>query len=842
MTITRDDIKLLASERLNDDADGGGYMTGNVIQDGVENNLFPDISEVDRAQGAVDFRKAYVAVFEIGTDTYYGAHVIIDTLPEDPSVSALLYQSSGTAQLRSEVITLMNSGATGDTAESGGPGWKGTKPLTIDADVDDRQVKIDGVSIRLIPVSSVPNSVSGSIAASSDSSTTGVALVAIGSSLAVELAPGGTGYVRFTGGAMPGTVSGNYTYASGTVVLGETTVDGLPYLTFSGEIDNVTFLSANGALSYGATDMPGNGDYRKDTSGITAATAVSATYQPALNLTLPQNLHEFTFTVGMTLVQTITLPYQSEVASEEISWTDTGGNTRVMSNMGPTSFLKPYTGSDSNATINRSTKQVTILWAPVDKPKVGTPVSIRYVRAGYVQPLGSGCLSGAFSANAVTVTPTSGWGLRGAQFKIGSDLHRIIDNVIYKSNNNRFSSPVVVGAFDPTTSKILMIVADGTTITNWFGVEVSNTFPATAIADAQLPTDIQPETLTIGGTKTAGGTFTATADINGEFSTAVVTGSYSKLTGLLSLTFSESVSIETLTYEGDQLTFTPVSEDVAGVDPDLFPLNGEVQAYRVNDLIVVHNTEAMSPATVTNGQTVDTGRDRVADIRVFGDDGDEITVGFSFSRALGTITFTDVSTYDQPVTITHRVEDMALAIAVDTTGLITLSRPLTHDYPADDSFVSGVLYLADIQARSHPGFQQETWTGEWSNVIIGDGILADYNEVSNPVIVTNKGAITERWAVIFTNTTAYKIIGEQVGQIAIGSTGVDSSPINPATGEPYFTIDADGWGSGWQIGNVYRFNTDGGSTPFWTMRSIAPSDPFDSQDHITVAARGSINA
>lgn len=111
MPILETDIKLIASERLNDDADGGGFMTGTVVPDGVENNLFPDIADADRVYGRVQLRKCYVSVASADADTYLGAHTILDDLPDDPAASALIVCKVGYSQQRSDIVAaLANSG------------------------------------------------------------------------------------------------------------------------------------------------------------------------------------------------------------------------------------------------------------------------------------------------------------------------------------------------------------------------------------------------------------------------------------------------------------------------------------------------------------------------------------------------------------------------------------------------------------------------------------------------------------------------------------------------------------------------------------------------------------
>ena len=91
MAITSDDIKLMQPERLTDNTDGGGQMTGLEVVDGDINNLFEDISRVDRTYGEVSLRKAFLKVDTDTADLYLDAHSIISAQPLDPNVSGLLF-------------------------------------------------------------------------------------------------------------------------------------------------------------------------------------------------------------------------------------------------------------------------------------------------------------------------------------------------------------------------------------------------------------------------------------------------------------------------------------------------------------------------------------------------------------------------------------------------------------------------------------------------------------------------------------------------------------------------------------------------------------------------------
>jgi hypothetical protein len=121
-------------------------------------------------------------------------------------------------------------------------------------------------------------------------------------------------------------------------------------------------------------------------------------------------------------------------------------------------------------------------------------------------------------------------------------------------------------------------------------------------------------------------------------------------------------------------------------------------------------------------------------------------------------------------------------------------------------------------------------------------VLAAYDQTANPIAVTNAGAITERWAIIFTSNTDFYLAGEAVGQIITGNTATTLAPVNPATGEAYFTLQPAGWGSGWAAGNVYRFNTAGANFPLWVARTVlqSPSAP-PGTDQTTISILGDID-
>lgn len=128
MPIETNNLVLYKSERLTDTTDGGGKYSGQVVVDGESNNLFPDVSELDRTMGRVSMRKIYAGVNSVDTDALMGSTVFISKNPDDPNVSALLFSTSShtdtrdSAQNRLENYLAKGPQAVGsllDTAYSG---------------------------------------------------------------------------------------------------------------------------------------------------------------------------------------------------------------------------------------------------------------------------------------------------------------------------------------------------------------------------------------------------------------------------------------------------------------------------------------------------------------------------------------------------------------------------------------------------------------------------------------------------------------------------------------------------------------------------------------------------
>lgn len=287
-------------------------------------------------------------------------------------------------------------------------------------------------------------------------------------------------------------------------------------------------------------------------------------------------------------------------------------------------------------------------------------------------------------------------------------------------------------------------------------------------------------------------------------------------------------------------TTLPLSADVLGIDPVRLPLTGRVPIFRDGDVIVVHERKAVSwPVSVSAGQAVTLPGAPFGQLDLTDASGNEVsTQYYTVDMDTGVVTMaSSLSGLAQPLTASVVVEDMVLVSSVDLSGRLTLAAPLSRSY-STSALVSSALLFGDLQAQNPVFFSQQTWQNVWSDILSGSTTTAQYNRTLFPLSVVNADATTERWAFIFQGPTSGVIVGETLGQIGTFSTAADASPLNPITGKPYFTLRKDGWGSGWGVNNVLRFNTIGPNAPIWFARTVLPGAEATLGDSFRVQMRG----
>lgn len=845
MTITVADIKIMASARMVDATDGGGQMSATALQDGVENNVFPDISTLNRAQGALQLRKVFPAVLNAGTDTLLGTHVILDDVPDDPDVFGLVMPAATSfnplTQTVADLALELNASASSESYK-----YRGSVTITAVAAAAASVLSISGLRVPFIPKSTTSSAVSGALAAPNSQGAFVTAWEPTGQT--GTLGTQGAGILKLGNTDLngilhcpDGSISGSFTYVApaGTdfnngagATQFPTTVTGT--VTSSSLDGSVTFF-ADGPFGTRVYTNSGSGRYwtNSATTLPPASTNISCS-EILMDIALPRK--------KVTLANGSSFDAQIETASALNTIRVDYSRLTGLGSLEKHVALQVRTSEKieglhlTYGRVNRATGILTLVFDSDMRD-----ISVYYAAGGSTTPLLPAALvsSGLISAGTASVTLASGKSFGTATFDVngGGEAALRAYGAVVGNGPILNVSGVTRGSVTPGGVMSLPGGNDGRSIVNWYGCQRTSSIPVSSFTGT-VETNLAPITVT--GNTAASVAFSATANSAGVFATPPVSGTYDKTTGALSLTFSTPVKLEDLAYSGTRNNPSLATCDLWGINQALFASDGTVPILHLNDVVVLQNTIEIAAATYVNGNTVNCGRTDLANVRIIGTNNAGILTGWSVDKVTGVITISSIAGWLQPVRIRHSIEHVSVVAQV-TASTVTLNRALTRQF-ASGSVLSSALVVGDMGARTGLGFSQGTWTNVWSDTRIGDAITPQYQQISNPIVVSNLGSATERWAIIFTSASVFRLVGESLGQIATGDINSVFVPVNPATGTPYFTIAATGWGSGWANGNVLRFNTTGGNAPVWMARVVRPSAPNSNADSLTIAVRGDIDA
>jgi len=471
-----------------------------------------------------------------------------------------------------------------------------------------------------------------------------------------------------------------------------------------------------------------------------------------------------------------------------------------------------------------------------------------------------------------------------ARFKVGSDTFLDRTGTLYRnvdpSNNSGIASGVIqygtgkveIDSWTPNADNSITLESLTTT---------TDLPPLNRISFRTPIIPIRPQSLTMVVASLEYGQLTLTTDENGVIETNRAHGSINHITGFVNIYFYTKTEItvanraeieandwydplleyggagktyinvpvwidaSSVHYNAIAYTYIPLDSEILGLSATRLPLDGRVPIFRIGDIGIISATKSYELPNYVAGQTYSLADQRISWLELEDSEGakvpyDMYVVDYDYGKftlngdfALGALI--------APLKAKYRYQDMGLIRDVQINGQITFTKPVTHNYSAEDSIVGSALVIGDMQARYTRKFVQQTWSNLWADEATGGAISANYNDSLYPIAVTNNGAIQERWALVFTSNTDFRIVGEYSGQIGLGSVGAECTPINPVTGAPYFTVKKEGWGAGWASGNVLRFNTIAATFPVWVIRTVKQSEPTVLSDQFQIMLRGDID-
>ena len=293
---------------------------------------------------------------------------------------------------------------------------------------------------------------------------------------------------------------------------------------------------------------------------------------------------------------------------------------------------------------------------------------------------------------------------------------------------------------------------------------------------------------------------------------------------------SKHVFANTITYDARSYSYLPVDSNVVKIDTVRLPQDGKIPIFRRGDTIIIGNRVTTDIGSAhTGGQTVTLPRNDVTRIGVVdADDKNVDATLWDYDLAAGTITWKtplDLSMYKMPLKINHAQEERNRIREVDIDGTLSLLFAMRRSYPIADTYVSSVLIGGDLQVRVSIPFTQRSWNNVWQDTPVGEQLLNKLNLKDYPMILTDDGAIKERWMIKMTGTNQFELYGETLGFVMRGDTLTNLAPINPATGKPYFTLPKQAFGADapWANQDVIRFNTWGTLLPVLVLCAVQPN-------------------
>lgn len=493
-----------------------------------------------------------------------------------------------------------------------------------------------------------------------------------------------------------------------------------------------------------------------------------------------------------------------------------------------------------------------------------------------------------WTADKLSFDLTSGYNeqiLSGSvRFKVGADT--IIDRsgLIYRNVDSATGSGTQSGTIQYGTGIV--------ELSSWTpNVDNQITMQSLATTTDMLPIHhvsfrtptipIRPGSLTVVVAAMAGGQLTLTANEAGVIETAQAHGLINYETGFVDIYFYTKTEITeanrqdieaeewylpqlefqeagktyinvpywidatSVRYNAIAYTYIPLDAEILGLSATRLPPDGRVPIFRVGDIGVIASSKKQELPSHVAGQTYNLNDQRISWCELEDSNGvkvpfDMYVVDYDYGRVTLSGDFA-LNSLVAPISAAYRYQDMGLINDVQINGQITLTKPVTHNYDADNSIVGSALVIGDMFSRYTSKFVQSTWNNVWADVPSSATISANYNDALYPIAVTNKGAIQERWALVFTDNTNFRIIGEVSGQIGTGNLNNDCIPMNPITNAPYFKVSASGWGAGWASGNVLRFNTIASMYPIWCIRTVKQSEPTVLSDNFQIMYRGDID-
>lgn len=805
MTILRSDLAIFKPEQLGNSEQAGGQRTNNQVTSGLLNDLFTPISDIDHAQSAVNIVKCFPTLNTLGTEQLIGSHIFVNRPPVDPLVSVLIVESdelNDNSRMPDMVEILESSVTAGALINNAGPEF-----LQYQDNFSQSYLKMTDPGTTYVNTTTL----------------------AVGDIIAIS--------VEYTG--TESTTYPRQTHYAQVSSLAGYTVTFTPGISFATPAPNISINGQTGCTKLRKTNSNTSLIYH----GVSALTATAAANAVAL-------------AVGNTKQQLIPSVFvQQEYISQSISGDDFPIGVVLKSITQPATSATSYTVSIpdllrpgvSAANVNYTPKvsyttednlynELTggfiisvgvINFTLPEKPLNGSDIVVSYISSNSYQEYST---PNAFPSNYEIVKGTlkatvmySGVRVTAYEFDdglyvLGSTGYLLAGLMNYETGAITPSGP---GFTSFQYSALLLYTAAPNVLSTSFPIPFANpkldTFYFTVMA-------------------VAGFVISGSADLSGVISGTGVAGNIDGT--LATINFGSAVDLSTLRYDISDVYESLPPADTYGLNPLRMPKNGLVDIFRRWGVVAIQHSQYQAVASPAPGQ-VKTIRSNVRFADITDAENRSLWTAtnthYTLNIEAGTVTInSNFPGFTAPFTLVDTIGELALVSNVGETSL-SLAAELSREYPIG-STVASVQNMGDLQARVGPVRDMTSWSNNWD--IDGTPATANLNTAAYPIEVTNDSAVNEDWVIIFTTSTAFRLVGKNIGQVATGDTMNDFVPINTVVNKPYFTIRSEAFGGGWSAGEAIRFETFAASKPVMLVRVVKSGHSEIDTDRAIISFRG----
>ena len=158
------------------------------------------------------------------------------------------------------------------------------------------------------------------------------------------------------------------------------------------------------------------------------------------------------------------------------------------------------------------------------------------------------------------------------------------------------------------------------------------------------------------------------------------------------------------------------------------------------------------------------------------------------------------------ITCTYAENSFAKA-GNDYTVTLEDGETFANSYTAGTTtYVGACLYEEEIVTSSE----------DWVETSAG----GTYDETTYPPTLYNDGTVEDTWTITVGAANSFACTGAATGALASGVVGTTYAPVNPDTGQPYFSINGLGWGGSWTAGNTIVFVTHPSAMGMWMEEEV----------------------